>query len=43
VGAGQNTLTDTQIAQLEDGIPAGGDNPTSSTNPSNQDIATDGG
>jgi hypothetical protein len=43
VGAGQNTLTDTQIAQLEEGIPAGGDNPTSSTNPSNQDIATDGG
>ena len=43
VGAGQNTLTDTQIAQLEDGIPAGGDNPSSSTNPSNQDIATDGG
>jgi hypothetical protein len=43
VGAGQDTLTDTQLAQLEDGIPAGGDDPTSSTNPSNQDIATDGG
>jgi hypothetical protein len=43
VSVGQNTLTDTQIAQLEDGIPAGGDNPNSSTNPSNQDIATDGG
>ena len=43
VGAGQNTLTDTQLAQLEDGIPAGGNDPTSSTNPSNQDIATDGG
>ncbi|WP_353480116.1 hypothetical protein [Haliscomenobacter sp.] len=43
VSAGQDTLTDTQLAQLEDGIPAGGDDPTSSTNPSNQDIATDGG
>jgi hypothetical protein len=43
VGPGQDTLTDTQLAQLEDGIPAGGNDPTSSTNPSNQDIATDGG
>ena len=43
VAAGQDTLTDTQLAQLEDGIPAGGDDPNSSTNPSNQDIATDGG
>jgi hypothetical protein len=43
VGEGQSGLTDTQLAQLEDGIPAGGDNPNSSTNPSNQDIATDGG
>lgn len=43
VGAGQDTLTDIQLAQLEDGIPAGGDDPNSSTNPSNQDIATDGG
>ena len=43
VGEGQNSLTDTQLAQLADGIPAGGDDPNSSTNPSNQDIATDGG
>ena len=43
VGAGQTGLTQTQTAQLEEGIPPGGDNPTSSTNPSNQDIATDGG
>jgi hypothetical protein len=43
VGAGQDTLTDTQLAQLEDGRSAGDNNPTSSTNPSNQDIATDGG
>jgi hypothetical protein len=43
VGAGQDTLTDIQLAQLEDGIPVGGDDPNSSTDPSNQDIATDGG
>jgi len=43
VAPGEDTLTDTQMAQLEDGIPAGGDYPDSPTNPSNQEIATDGG
>jgi hypothetical protein len=38
VAAGETGLTQTQTAQL-----ASGDNPNSSTNPSNQDIATDGG
>ena len=38
VAAGETGLTQTQTAQL-----ANGDNPNSSTNPSNQDIATDGG
>jgi hypothetical protein len=43
VGEGQPGLTDVQLAQLQDGIPADSGDPTSSTNPSNQDIATDGG
>lgn len=43
VGAGQPGLTNLQLAQLQDGNPADGGDPTSSTNPSNQDIATDGG
>ena len=43
VGAGQPGLTDVQLEQLQDGIPADSGDPTSSTNPSNQDIATDGG
>jgi hypothetical protein len=43
VGADQPGLTDLQLEQLQDGIPADSGDPTSSTNPSNQDIATDGG
>jgi hypothetical protein len=43
VGNGQDTLTDTQLVQLGEGFPAGGDDPESSTNPSNQAIASDGG
>lgn len=45
VGAGQDTLTDVQREQqlnIEDNA-YDYSNPTSSTNPSNQDIATDGG
>jgi hypothetical protein len=43
VGAGLPGLTDLQLSQLQDGNPADSGDPTSSTNPSNQDIATDGG
>jgi hypothetical protein len=43
VGEDQPGLTDLQLEQLQDGIPADSGDPTSSTNPSNQDIATDGG
>lgn len=43
VGAGQDTLSDTQLAQLEQGADASESYPYSSTDPSNQDIATDGG
>ena len=42
VAPGQNTLTEEQMIQLENQSLFGSD-PTSSTNPSNQDIATDGG
>jgi len=43
VGAGLPGLTNLQLSQLQDGNPADSGDPTSSTNPSNQDIATDGG
>ena len=43
VSEDQPGLTDVQLEQLQDGIPADSGDPTSSTNPSNQDIATDGG
>jgi hypothetical protein len=42
VGAGQDTLTEEQMMKLENQSLFGSD-PTSPTNPSNQDIATDGG
>ena len=43
VAPGEDSLTPVQLAQLERGLSASAEDPTSSTNPSNQEIASDGG